>query len=169
VPGRNPDEAWREFREPLKRAVGAVDLSVRLRERRFENEQRLLASPVTGIPFGQRLSLLFSLTLEPIEESGLWRMTTRRYDFSIVEASTTNIVFGWHWHPFSRRSQVTYPHVHVPSASQFKTRHIPTGRVSLEDVILFGFDELGVEPAYKTGRDIVIAVRDRHKQHRSWS
>jgi hypothetical protein len=169
LPGRNPQEAWRNFKEPIQRVVGCVDLSSRLVEREFDDGRRLLAGPSNGIAFGPSLSLTFSLQLEPIEEAGDWRMTTRRYDFTLTQRTKpAELTFGWHWHPASRRSQVVYPHVHVPSAATFSTKHIPTGRVSLEDVILFGFAELGVPPANTNAEKIVAEVRDRHKQYRSW-
>jgi len=58
--------------------------------------------------------------------------------------------------------------VHVPSAKSYSTRHIPTGRVALEDVIMFGLDELGVTPTSDHARRIVAEVRDRHEEFRSW-
>lgn len=30
MPGRNPNEAWRAFKEPIERAVGAIDQAIRL-------------------------------------------------------------------------------------------------------------------------------------------
>jgi hypothetical protein len=78
------------------------------------------------------------------------------------------MVFGWHWHPASKQSKVYYPHLHVPSALSHKSKHISTGRLSLEDIVLFGFDELGVTPTLGNAIDIVNEARDVHKQQRSW-
>jgi hypothetical protein len=171
MPGRNEAEAWRDFRDPILRSVGCIDLAARLNERRFDDGVRLLATPHQGIRFGKVLTLSFSFRMELTQmDDGRQQMSTRRYDFTITSlAEPDKPVFGWHWHPASRRSPITYPHVHVPSASQFKTRHIPTGRVALEDVILFGFDDLDVEPAHDQAVSILTEVRNRHKQHRSWS
>lgn len=170
MPGRDEQEAWRGFREPVARAVGCVDIAARLVERVFPNGVRLLASSARGVPFGPSLVLSFSWQVEPVVAvDGRFRMTTRRYDYTLTRRTDPRrIVFGWHWHPASRRSQVTYPHLHVPSALEFKTRHLPTGRVSLEDVILFGFDDLGIAPAHGDARRIVTEIRDRHKLFRSW-
>jgi hypothetical protein len=170
MPGRNEREAWTAFKQPMEKVVGCIDQTIRLNERRFETGIWLLATPSGGIKFGPALTLTFSLHLEPLDESGEWRMTTRKYDFELcLKTDPSKIVFGWHWHPASKRSHITYPHLHVPSALDFKTRHIPTGRVSLEDVILFGFDELNVTPAFDTAPEIVAEVRDRHKKYRSWN
>ena len=169
MPGRNPEEAWRDFRDPIRRTVGAVDLTTRLIQRRFPEERRLLATPSTGIAFGKELTLIFSLLLEPVPfETTQWRMTTRRYDYTIVHDSG-DLVFGWHWHPESKRSRVTYPHIHVPSAGRYRTRHIPTGRISLEDVVLFGIDDLGVAGTYPTAREVVSEVHARHRIDRTWN
>lgn len=129
-----------------------------------------LATQSTGIPFGPALSLFFSFRVRPVESEGTWRVTTERYDYTLTRpASPDKIVFGWHWHPESRRSRVSYPHLHVPSAESFSTKHVPTGRVSLEDVVMFGFDELNVTPAHATARAVVEEVRSTHKQYRSWN
>lgn len=171
MPGRNPEEAWREFRDPIQRVVNCVDIGVPCRERRLDGDRlRWIASPVVGVPFGEHLSLNFALTLEAIEDDGVWRMTTKKYDYTVVRTRTpADRVFGWHWHPFSKRSGIKFPHLHVPSALEFSTRHIITGRVALEDVILFGVDQLNVPLAYDGARSVIEAARDRHKKYRSWA
>lgn len=170
MPGRTVEEAWRAFRDPIRRTIGALDLTARLSERAFDGGIHFLGSTAQGINFGPALNFTFSFHLEPLQENGEWRMTTRRYDFTLTERTDrAKLVFGWHWHPASRRSKITYPHVHVPSAAAFSTRHIPTGRVSIEDVIMFGFDDLGVTPSHEQAMAIVEANRSRHKQYRSWN
>lgn len=170
MPGRNAREAWRNFADPIKRVVTCVDLAARVTERQIDENVRRIAAPASGIPFGTALSLNFGIDLAPVEGNTDWRMTTLKYDYTLVLAKQpTEIVFGWHWHPFSKRSSVTYPHVHVPSASAFKTKHIPTGRISLEDVIVFGFQELGVLPAHENALHVVSKVMGNHKANRSWA
>lgn len=171
MPGRNPDESWRAFRDPIITSVRCVDPGAWLNERLFPDGTRLLATPARGIGFGNALTLTFSFHLEPFQDgAGQWHMSTRRYDYTLAtRAHPDEIVFGWHWHPRSRRSHITYPHVHVPSASTFSTRHIPTGRVALEEIILFGFDDLNVPPADATARTRLTEVLERHKLHRRWS
>jgi hypothetical protein len=170
VPGRDEKEAWRAFKEPIQRVTGCVDMTVRLIERTFEGGIRILSTDDKGIRFGDALIFSFSLRLEPVVTDGVWRMSTRRYDFMITQRTDPKkVVFAWHWHPASRQSRIVYPHLHVPSALSHKTRHIPTGRVTLEDVVLFGFDELGVTPAHENAVSIVNETRELHKRHRSWN
>jgi hypothetical protein len=59
-------------------------------------------------------------------------------------------VFAWHWHP-TRTPQKPYPHLHVRSEHRLlglalKNLHMPTGRVSFEEVVRFLIDELRVVP-----------------------
>ena len=169
MPGRDEKEAWRAFKEPIQRVIGCVDLNVRLIEKRFDGGVRILTTNANGIRFGDALTFSFSLRLAPVQENGVWRMSTQRYDFMITHRTEpTKMVFGWHWHPASKKSRIAYPHLHVPSALSHKSRHIPTGRLSLEDVVLFGFDELGVVPTVENAVAIVNETRDLHIRHRSW-
>lgn len=170
MPGRNELAAWRAFKQPIERAVGCLDMTARLVERRFDDGLRFIASSREGISVTKALRLRFSMQLEPVQAEGVWRMTTRKYDYTISpSAAPATVVFGWHWHPESRRSPIRYPHVHVPAATAFSTRHIPTGRVALEDVIEFAFADLGAVPAYAGAREVLDEVSAIHKQHRTWS
>ena len=100
-------------------------------------------------------------------ERGPFRMSTRRYDFELIEGGA--VVFGWHWHPESKRTDVTWPHLHLPPGSVHKSKHVPTGRVALEDVLLFCIRDMNVRPAHDQGIPILEEVAQRHKQHRSWA
>lgn len=170
MPGRTKDEAWRNFRDPIRRVVICLNLEARTTERQLTHEIRRIAAPVSGIPFGPALSLNFGIDLEWLFEDGLWRMTTVKYDYTLVRTTQPDqVIFGWHWHPRSKRSSVTYPHLHVPAALEFPTKHIPTGRVALEDVVVFGFRELKIQPAHETAEAVVAEVMGKHKAHRSWA
>lgn len=158
--------AWREFSEPIKRTIHALDQRAVVLEH-DHGDCRIIRTPPDGIPLDHGRAFHFSLTLEHVVKAGEERMTTRRYDFFITQNNER--VMAWHWHPQSNRTQVPWPHFHMPKGMPFSSCHIPTGRVSLEDVVLFVFDELGVPPALQHGREIVEQVRDTHKKHRGWS
>lgn len=79
-------------------------------------------------------------------------------------------LIAFHWTPKVEPPQRRYPHLHVGSVvtagshfrpKDFNRLHIPTGPVTLESVLLFAVEELGVEPA--PGRDraaVIDLLRD---------
>lgn len=164
-------QAWRDFRKPIERVVRAVDQSARLEEHTYESGTRMLATAAAApVPFGP-LVLSFKFNLKHGKKDTQDRMTTLSYDLTITDpaASPEERIYAWHWHPDSNRSNVDYPHVHVPKDAPFSTKHVPTGRVSLEDVLLFGIEELGVTPDLPNAREIIEEARATHKRHRAWS
>ncbi len=168
MPGRNESEAWRAFRDPVQQAVGCVDVAARLGEKRFRDQVRIITSTADGVRLTDRLRLVFTLQLRSVEMGdGQWRMSTRKYDYNIMQAK--QLLFGWHWHPASKRSPVKYPHLHVPSSLAYSTKHIVTGRVALEDVLKFAMVELGAQPSDATASARLDEISERHKTHRSWS
>lgn len=94
-------------------------------------------------------------------------MATQRYDYELFEKSEQ--IFGWHWHPTSKRSQITWPHFHMPQASRYKSAHIPTGRLALEDLLLFLIDEMDALPQLENARSIIEETRVQHRDHRHWA
>ncbi len=73
-------------------------------------------------------------------------------------------VITFHWNPEATgERERRYPHLHIGSImladqlpvlpGRFNKAHIPTSRVSLEAVIRFGIEELGVEPVSKHEND----------------
>lgn len=116
------------------------------------------------------LELSFAITLEHVVKQGEPRMSTVRYVYTLSRpGAPPTQVFGWHWHPESQRSGVLTPHLHLPKGVPYASTHVPTGRICLEDIVLFGFDQLEVEPTTQNGADIVRESRSTHAQHRGWS
>lgn len=174
MPGRNRDEAWRAFLAPLTRAVGTVDMTARLKWRHHDGEMSQVTTGVPGLilnrPGMPQTYLYAAMTLCCVAdegERGPFRMSTRRYDFELIEAGS--VVFGWHWHPESKQSRVNWPHLHLPPGSVHKSKHVPTGRVALEDVLLFGIRDMDVVPAHGQSVAILEEVAERHKKYRSWA
>lgn len=68
-------------------------------------------------------------------------------------------VISFHWHP-QGNSPITYPHFHLGAGAQIGRRelqncHIPTETMSLERVLRFAIEELGVEPLRDDWDDVV--------------
>ena len=86
-----------------------------------------------------------------IEEaaSDLARWTTRMagYRFELRHADGPTLL-AYHWHP-TGVSPITFPHLHIGGSVRsvdLSKAHLPTGHVSLQDVLRFAIADLGVLP-----------------------
>ncbi len=93
------------------------------------------------------------------------RVTFYNYRFVLDSGGRPVEIVAFHSTPDAPPGQRTYPHLHIGSAvasgsvfrpKDFNRLHIPTGPLSLEAVLLFAVEELGVEPAQ--GRDRVAVI-----------
>jgi hypothetical protein len=131
----------------------------------------------TGLP---RLCLeptqLF--TIVPDERfDGEWKARTLAYIYSVqldqAEEGAEREVIAWHWHPPTTPDRPD-PHVHVRVDHAhldvtLSKLHIPTGRVSFEEVIRFLIMDLHIEPARDDWKKIVGESETRFKKWRTWS
>jgi len=70
-----------------------------------------------------------------------------------------SMILAYHWHPVGV-SPVTWPHLHLAgqvAAIPFDKAHLPTGPVTLQDVLRFAIVDLGVEPLRPDWRDVLAA------------
>lgn len=151
MPGRNAEEAFRAFVEPLESCLRCITLEHRLVVRRHDDDQ-FSVTLNEGIPIGLtngdvEFSFAFSMVVATVAmEDGQRRMSTRKYIYDVREGrpqrGNTTLV-QWHWHPNNGR--VAYPHAHLPFSAPYSAKlHVPTGRITFEDVVEFIIDELGV-------------------------
>lgn len=68
-------------------------------------------------------------------------------------------VISFQWHP-QGASHITYPHFHLGAGARIGRRelqncHIPTEMMSLERVLRFAIEELGVEPLRDDWDDVL--------------
>ena len=71
------------------------------------------------------------------------------YMFSMYDANHQEII-AFHWHP-DGRSPVTHPHLHIGAGARagyerLQKAHLPTGHITIHDVLRFAIADLGVEP-----------------------
>lgn len=126
----------------------------------------------------RKLGFLATYSVEIIKDSmnGPFRTTTRESIVELVDlaenAEKGARIIAWHFHPSSLG--VDYPHVHLPSELrqddrfQIARAHVPTGRVALEDIVLFLIEEMSVIAARKDYREQLESTRIEHVAHRSW-
>ena len=74
---------------------------------------------------------------------------------------------GWHWHP-GGSSPWRQPHLHV-AGGRFGECHLPTGRVSLEEVLRLLLAELDVRPLRDDWPAVLDEVEAAFREWRTWS
>lgn len=102
---------------------------------------------------------------------GPFRVTTTRYDYSLI--LDDGEVWAFHWHP-EGRSDVVYPHVHfgspvLASTSPITSKaHPPTGRMTLEQTIRWVLESGGTSPFHDWPERLALAEAP-HLLYRSWT
>lgn len=124
---------------------------------------------------GSRLQIDINQEIETPTEANEFRVSTKYYLYSIADENTDDLV-GFHYHPELTDDPILYPHIHAYAKedSRYKTlnlhrRHIPSGRVPLEDVIRWIIDELKVVPARQDWDDVLKRARETFKANHSWT
>jgi len=69
-----------------------------------------------------------------------WKVSTTGWIYSLREGDQS--VADFHWHP-AITPEIPFPHVHTPSPGP--RRHVPTGRILIEDLLVLAV-ECGAEP-----------------------
>ena len=78
-------------------------------------------------------------------------------------------MFQWHWHP--EVSGREFCHLHVGAVHgdrELHKLHLPTGRVSFEEVILLLLAEFDVKPAREDFGEVLADSRARFETFRTW-
>ena len=162
--GVRPAEVFRAFQQHiaglLNRTVTDAPLSLTHKQNHsfaavtFRDEQKVaIAAPL----FGSSLFLFFSqdLIVEDLGNKTL-KLRTVKYAYHLLEAPSPDspCVVRWEYISPSRR-KMTHPrnHVHLPIILEtsdgpldLDTLHLPTGWVTIEEVIRFLIVEVGIKP-----------------------
>jgi hypothetical protein len=100
----------------------------------------------------RRIWIAVQTEIEPREDEevdGGWRMHTLRYSYAAFgDDHGSDEWLTYHYHPLSG---VTVPHLHLNADADWaskglRRRHLPTGRVSIEDFVQMLVEEFGVGP-----------------------
>jgi hypothetical protein len=81
---------------------------------------------------------------------GLWEAQTAAYEYRLSDQDDREIL-AYHWHP-EGQSHVQTPHLHLGPAAGVNrgallTAHLPTGPVTLQDVLRLTVESFDAEPA----------------------
>jgi len=124
---------------------------------------RLRSNP----PFFLSVSIQYKVT-EAEGDRGPWKVSTAAYFYEIQEKERCELL-SYHWHPNVGRS---YPHLHIGAGSgvtQILAKvHVPTRRISLEEVLRFAIVELKVRPLRRDWESVLEATQARFEKFRTW-
>jgi len=188
MPGRNESEARKAYRDPIADALKCVAAGSRHQFRSHGSVTKGDATLETfaldrgqlvalGGPRNTRLQVVQNLVPLWVAESKHWRMTTREYIYLLV---TKDVEVAWHWHPLTSPrggDPSTRPHSHIQlpegtaseKARKAITRlHIPSGRVTVEQVVRYIIEECEVKPLHDDWDQMLSAGHDLHVEHRTW-
>jgi hypothetical protein len=101
---------------------------------------------------------------------GEWKVRTHGYAYTLaVNEDLTQELIAWHWHPTSRLDT----HLHIgrrhPALGALGKFHVPSGRVSFEEVVLFAIGDLGVCPVRDDWQGVLHDSLSRFRTFRTWS
>lgn len=104
-------------------------------------------------------------------ERGPWKCSIQWYQYSLDDADEREVI-AYHWHP-AGASNVTRPHAHLGVAAKvghpgLLQAHLPTNRVSIEDFLLLGIRDLGVQPLRDDWQEILESTRDVFEDWQTW-
>ncbi len=179
---RTPAEAVNNFLGPLQRVISCVtqaQLNVKGGYYPTTDEPHALVL-ADGLP--QKLPGETDLSLvvkqfyyvirveEP--DRGPWRVSTAEYNYNLRDADN-RVVLAFHWHP-AERFKVRHPHLHLDQGARLghedlHRTHIPTGRISIEEVIRFVITELRVEPLRGDWEKVLSEAESARQSWRTWS
>ena len=169
VAGRKPALAVENFLAPLRRAISCVtDAVINVGGGYHEGKEHALALaggkpvPLAG---ACGLSIVVVQRYKVVEAEGRrgpWKVHTLEYAYSLHNSNGP--LMAYHWHP---SHTIDFPHLHLYQAEVSKC-HLPTNRVSLEEVLRMAIIDLGAKPIRDDWEDILKASQDAHEQWRTW-
>lgn len=182
-PARTEHAARQRYTRILQRSLSCLTKSVWYFGTNDEGKSALAVSsdPITLRRNGDRPRLylsagqLFEIIPDPREEfAGEFKSQTLAYIYSLrTTAAAEDELVAWHWHPLTTPERPG-PHVHVrvdhPALGHpLPELHIPSGRVSFEDIVVFLVDDLDVRAARNDWREIVNESQERFRRFRTWA
>jgi hypothetical protein len=179
MPGRTPYAAREAFLEPIRKALSCVaTLSITTGQPELDKANKLSVNdgcPVhlkrtpQGGPIELNIEMWHKIIYDP--ENGPYRVTTLSYNHSIKLPEDGEVI-SFHWNP-DGKSDVKTPHMHI-GTSQLKKwsvldskTHLPTGRISIEQVVRFAIEELGADRA-DDWKQKLSETEQPFLDHRSW-
>jgi hypothetical protein len=176
--GKSPPEAVQNFLDPLRLALSCVTRDVLQVSGYHVADVPHAVTLGRGLPVrlggDSRLSLTVTHNYRIIEDPGPrgpYKCSTTSYVYALDDDQSKEVI-SYQWHP-SGRSHVTWPHLHLGAGAHVERHdlsaaHLPTGRISIEEMLRLAIDELGVEPLRADWRDVMDTSQVAHEKWRTW-
>jgi hypothetical protein len=92
-----------------------------------------------------------------------WHVLVTGYQYTFVRRDIDQELLAFHWHPHV--AEKPFPHVHLEAGLDIRRDlvgiHVPTGPISLTDVVRFAIEELQVRPRRSDWQAILDEVGRR--------
>ena len=172
---RTPSEAFREFRERVQEAI-ACFAHTRVTGTSLEpnqhgiltvNRGEPLALKTTGPTIDITCSIGYAIQMAGDEVPGNWKVSAVSYVHTVMLDGELAVEF--HWHP-DDGSNIWYPHIHPRLAGPGRDQggiHIPSGRVLIEDVLIFAH-ERGAVPLRDDWEQVVSRIKGQVAAESTW-
>lgn len=104
---------------------------------------------------------------------GEYKIKTLAYVYRVDLQAADSEVLSWHWHPLTTANRPN-PHIHITADDPglgvaLDKLHVPTGRVSFEEVVRFLIRDLQVQPLRDDHEDILEEAEGRFREFRTWA
>lgn len=184
--GRTLKDAYKNYRDPLKRVISCVTdavliASVQPNELEMEEIYSLVLQSGDAVPLSgdSRISISvsqqFSLIKDDRQDYGPYRVSTSAYSYVMEEIDGPEIL-AYHWHP--RGVGKGFPHLHLKSGakvqrpeltrSRGESSHIPTGRVAIEEFVRLLIECFNVPPRKSNWEDELKETKQKFDEFKNW-
>ena len=175
--GKTPHQAVRNFIEPLNRALSCVTKAILVASGYDPADKPHAVALNNGNPVSLRVKppLFFTVLIqykivEAKGELGPWKVSTVAYIYAVQDKQRREL-FAYHWHP-QETPQYHYPHLHIGggiAGGFFEKLHLPTRRISLEEVLRLLITQLKVKPLKRDWEKVLRETQEAHERFRTWS
>jgi hypothetical protein len=120
---------------------------------------------------GQEILFLQAYQRFQVIDADSFRISTLRYFYIIWSSRPDERIIDWHYH---RRQNGSFEaHLHIRDDARrtghmLVGKHIPTGRLPLEDVVRFAVQELKIQPRDPNWQTILEQTEAVFRANRTW-
>ena len=165
---KTPYAAVMDYQDRIQRLLSCVTLSVTKvaggYQQNTSRPQRMELNASHPVILDEPHNLLFKVqnyfhVRETANQSGLHHIEVAGYHY-VIYTSERHEILAYHWHP-GPRGFMQAPHVHLGSGAQIgfdpliTKAHLPTGYVTLKEIIRFLIEDLSVLPRQRNWQDIL--------------